>query len=209
MYHEHTPVWNTHTYTGSCYSCFSSPCPPPYAWDPGHVWGSSLSAWVERARTQWKRELPRLCVPASPPITLYLSQWATETQTHTEAEAHLTHTLTQMCTKMSLHTQWVLSDAQSWMCLCRHIYLISWEVMMMGFKNLKGTLRGRGGKCDVILNTQSLGVTIPSPWRIYLSTLHRHKFPNVTVWYCVYKMERESHTTGEQLFTAHTDLVKL
>lgn len=112
--------------------------------------------------------------------------------------------------KMSLHTQWVLSDAQSWMCLCRQIYLISWEVMMLGFKNLKSTLRGRGEMWCVILNTQSLGVTILSPWRIYLSTLHRHKFPvYFTVWYCVYKMERESHTTGEQLFAAHTDLVKL
>lgn len=67
----------------------------------------------------------------------------------------------------------------------------------------------------VILKTPGLRVTILSPCSIYSSTLHCHTF-SLSTPQCdtlhVGDGGREgdgSHTSGEQMFSAHTDLVEL
>lgn len=82
---------HTYTHKGSCYSCFSSPWPRPYAWGPGHVWDCSLSAWVERARAPWKGELLCVCVCQCQTLQKHyacqVERWQ-HTHTHTKLDTH-------------------------------------------------------------------------------------------------------------------------
>lgn len=101
-------------------------------------------AMCEAAHCQpgWKRELPHLCVCASlSSSTLYLSDWATASHTHTNWERdtrkHM-HILTHMHINELTHTVWALTHTQT------YFYLMLWAVMMTGIK-IEKHIRGTGG----------------------------------------------------------------
>lgn len=79
------------------------------------------------------------------------------------------------------------------------VNVIFWEVMVMGFKILKSTLWGRGIIWCVILNTQSLGVTILSSCYLFINTTLAYIS---CVFYCVILCTQDGKGESHHWWTA-------
>ncbi len=157
MYHEHTPVWNTHTLCTHTRAVVIPVFPLPALLHMHEAQAMCEAAHCQpglNGQGRGRRESCCISVCASlSPSTLYLSDWATASHTHTHTQTHsntnwedkqmhmLTHTHAHKWA--STHSAQIHRHKSVHTYTKTHFYLMFWAMMMTGIK-IEEHIRGTG-----------------------------------------------------------------